>query len=89
MINKMGGIVTNKIHCNLAAVISNDKNIQQNSSPLKKAKECNVRVVSEEFLMDAAQTNDPIESIIIKRSLFDWGSDVSWSNCQHHIQTKP
>lgn len=79
-INDMGGSVTTRIHCNLAAVISNHQNIQKDSFPLKRAKECNVHVVSEEFLLDAAQTSDPIQSLIIQRSLCDWESDVSEPN---------
>lgn len=79
-INSMGGTVTTTIHCNLAAVISNHKNIQKNSFLLKKAREYNVHVVSEQFLLDVVHTNDPIQSIIIKRSLGEWGSNVSSSN---------
>lgn len=58
-INNLGGIVTTKIHCNLAVVISNQmekiKNMQKNNPLLRKAEECNVHVVYNEFLLDVGQ----------------------------------
>lgn len=78
----MGGTVSNKIHYNLAAIISNSKNIQKDGFLLKKAKECNLHVVSQEFLLDVDQRNDPIQSII-KRSAYGFGRDVCSSN--HYI----
>lgn len=75
-VNNLGGIVHTRIHRNLAAVISNRKDIQKDSVLLEKAKECNVLVVSEEFLLDAAHSND-LSQCILKRSLCEWGKDVS------------
>lgn len=74
---RLGGMVNTIIHCNLAAVISSRQEIRKNTKLLQYAKSFNVHVISKEFLKDAAQTSDPISSLIIKRSLCEWGSDVS------------
>lgn len=76
-INRLGGVVNTVIHCNLTAIISNRQDMQKNKNRLRYAKKYNVHVVSEEFLLDVVRTNDPIPSILIKRSLCEWGGDVS------------
>lgn len=90
-IDSLGGTISTKIHSNLTAVISNRKDLQKDSFLLRKAKELNVHVVSEEFLVDVAKANEPMQDIIIKRSLSKWGTNVSSSNAniscvQNHFE---
>ena len=74
VIKKMGGRVVNGIHNKLAAVISNEEEIEKMGSKMVEARTCNVQVISEEFL-SKLETVDPF-SYIINRSLTDWGGNV-------------
>ncbi|XP_031628011.1 poly [ADP-ribose] polymerase-like isoform X2 [Contarinia nasturtii] len=72
-IRQMGGRVVEKIHDKLAAVISNQDEIERMGSKMIKAKECNIQIVSEEFL-SKMETIDPFV-YIINRSLSEWGGN--------------
>lgn len=74
VIKKMGGRVVNEIHDKLAAVISNQEEIEKMGSKMIEAKACNIQVISEDFLSQL-KTIDPFV-YIINRSLSDWGGNV-------------
>lgn len=74
-IKKMGGKFGHRIHDKLAAIISTQEEVQKMDQLMKQAKECNIQVVSENFLKEIIDT-DPI-LYIISRSICDWGGDVS------------
>lgn len=74
-IKRKGGKVVAGIHNKLAAVISNEKEVQKMGTKMTEAKTKNIQVVSEEFLSDL-ENIDPVSSII-SRNIADWGGNVS------------
>lgn len=76
-INNLGGTLVTKIHEKLAAVISNEDEIQKMGPKMAAAKACDIQVVSEDFLTEAEKM-DPCRYIIC-RSLSEWGGNVSHS----------
>lgn len=73
-IRKMGGNVVSVIHDKLAAVISNQQEVQRMGSQMKEARKYNIQVISDDFLTELTIT-DPM-LYIISKSLADWGGDV-------------
>lgn len=74
-IKQKGGKVVAGIHNKLAAIISNEKEVQKMGTKMTEAKTKNIQVVSEEFLSDL-ENIDPVSSII-SRNIADWGGNVS------------
>lgn len=74
-IKQKGGKVVAGIHNKLAAIISNEKEVQKMGTKMAEAKTKNIQVVSEEFLSDL-ENIDPVSSII-SRNIADWGGNVS------------
>lgn len=74
-IQKLGGKVVTGIHDKLAAVISNEDEIQKMGPKMILAKTCDIQVVSEDFLTEVEKI-DPCRYIIC-RSLSEWGGNVS------------
>lgn len=73
IIQKMGGKLGTKIHENVAAIISNEAEVERMGSRMNEAKELGIQVVPEQFLDDAKDGN--AVSFIISQSLCDWGTD--------------
>lgn len=71
----MGGKVVSVIHEELAAVISNQQEVQRMGQQIKMAKQHSIPVVPEDFLTEVLKGTDPI-FYIISESLCDWGGDV-------------
>lgn len=77
MVKKLGGKIAPSIHYKLAAVISNEEELQKMSEQILTAKLYGIQIVSEAFLTEVAELNiDPI-LYIISQSICDWGGDVS------------
>lgn len=76
IIQKMGGKLGTKIHDKIAAIISNEAEVERLGSRMQEAKDCGIQVVPEHFLDDAKAGN--AVSFIISESLCDWGTDVSF-----------
>lgn len=74
-IQQMGGTVSKTIHKNLAAIISNDVEVQRMGDFMKKAKKMKIHVVSEQFLVEILKM-EPI-FFINNHAICDWGHDVS------------
>lgn len=74
-IKKMGGKVVTKIHDKMAAVISNEEEIQKMGPKMILAEKFNIQIVSEDYL-ESIETNDP-RMCIITRCLSEWGGNVS------------
>lgn len=74
-INKLGGTLVTKIHEKLAAVISNEGEIQKMGLKMATAKALDIQVVSEDFLTEVEKM-DPCRYIIC-RSISEWGGNVS------------
>lgn len=74
IIQKMGGkLGSSKIHDKVAAIISNESEIERMGSRMSEAKELGIQVVPESFLDDVKDGN--AVSFIISQSLCDWGTD--------------
>lgn len=75
IIKKMGGKIVPRVHYKLAAIISNQEEVQKMGSQMEEAKAFDIQVVSEEFLTEIAN-NDPVLHIITE-NISNWGGDVS------------
>lgn len=73
-IKKMGGKIAPRVHYKLAAIISNQEELQKMNNQMKEAKAYDIQVVSEDCLTEIV--NDPI-LYIITENLSKWGGDVS------------
>lgn len=76
VIKRLGGKLVAGIHEKLAAVISNEDEIQKMGPKMTLAKKCDIQVVSEDFLT-SIEKMDPCRYIIC-RSISDWGGNVSF-----------
>lgn len=76
IIQKMGGKLGTKIHDKVAAIISNEAEVELMSHRMQEAKEFGIQIVPEHFLDDVKAGN--AVSFIISESLCDWGTDVRY-----------
>lgn len=74
IIQKMGGKLGTKIHDKIAAIISNEKEVERCGQRMSEAKDLGIQVVPEQFLDDVKSGNTI--SLIISQSLCDWGTNV-------------
>lgn len=72
-IQRMGGKLGSKIHDKVAAVISNEAEVERMGSRMGDARDLGIQVVPEHFLDDAKDGN--AVSYIVSQSLCDWGTD--------------
>lgn len=72
----LGGAVTTKIHEDLAAVISNPKEIKKMNKKMEDAKVLDIQVVSEDFVEEAKDYTELAIALIKKKTISDWGGDV-------------
>lgn len=72
MIEKMGGKVIERVNSRLAAVISNEAEVQRMGPQMKEAKKLKIQVVSLNFLTE--MQSDPL-LYVISESLCTWGGD--------------
>lgn len=74
-LQKLGGKLSTKLHDKLAAVISNEKEIERMNDKMQEAKSMGIQVITADFV-DALDKTGAVEYIKTK-SICDWGSDVS------------
>lgn len=74
-IRKLGGRIVNGINDKIAAVISNQEEIEKMGPKMIEAKTCNIQVISEDYL-SVAETVDPYVYILCN-NLAEWGGNVS------------
>ncbi|XP_047370272.1 poly [ADP-ribose] polymerase [Vespa velutina] len=72
----LGGSVVTKIHENLAAIISNLKEIEKMNKRMEDVKSLDIQVVSEDFIEEAKDYTEPPFALIKKKTISDWGGDV-------------
>lgn len=75
-IRNLGGRVVNTIHDKLAAVISNQEEIEKMEPIMAEAKACNVQIISEDFLSKVEDV-DPLTYIATRSLTDEWGGNVS------------
>lgn len=73
-IEKMGGKLVTKIHDKLAAIISNEREIERMTARMEDAKNFGIQIVPENFVDDIAD-GGTIE-YIKTASISEWGADV-------------
>lgn len=71
----MGGKLVTSIHQQLAAVISNESEVEKMNEKMQKAKSLGIQVVPLKFLDDVKSGN--AIKYIKTQSICDWGTDVS------------
>lgn len=69
----MGGKLGTKIHDKVAAIISNESEVERMGQRMGDVKDLGIHVVPEHFLDDVKSGN--AVSYIISESLCDWGTD--------------
>ncbi|XP_076286203.1 poly-(ADP-ribose) polymerase [Lasioglossum baleicum] len=73
----LGGEVSSKLHENIAAVISTQKEIDKMSARMEEAESLNIQVITEDFLEEAKEYTKPAISLIKKKTISTWGGDLS------------
>lgn len=76
-IQKLGGKLVDRVHSNVAAVISTADEVERMESQMQEAKAFDIQVVSVDFLTAVTSNIDPV-SYIVSESLCDWGGSVSY-----------
>lgn len=74
-IEKLGGRLTSSVHDKMAAVISNESEVEKMNQKMEKAKSLGIQVVPLKFL-DEVKNGNALK-LIKTQSLCDWGTDVS------------
>lgn len=74
-IEKLGGKLVTSVHDKMAAVISNEDEVEKMNEKMQKAKSFGIQVVPLKFL-DEVKTVNALK-YIKSQSICDWGSDVS------------
>jgi NAD-dependent DNA ligase len=77
---KLGGKVVTKISGTVMAVIASQDDVEKLGARMKTVQENRIDVVPEEFVDEAPQHSGKIPELVTKKSLCDWGSDVSEQN---------
>lgn len=75
----LGGKVVTKISNTVMAVISTPSAVEKMGSRMLDVESEKVHVVSEDFLDEVEANRDNIPDLVIKKSICNWGSDVSYS----------
>lgn len=73
----MGGKVVTKINNTIMAVISTPDEVDKMYFRMQEAESEQIHVVSQDFLDEAKDNVGKIPDLIIKKSICNWGSDVS------------
>lgn len=71
----LGGTVANRIHDNIAAVISSQEAFEKAGKPIKEAENKDIQVVSEDFIDEAKDYTDTPIALIHKKNISGWGND--------------
>ncbi|XP_031827907.1 poly-(ADP-ribose) polymerase [Nomia melanderi] len=73
----LGGDVASKLHENVAAVISTQKDIDKMSAKMEEAQSLNIQVITEDFVEEAKEYTKPAISLIKKKTISSWGGNLS------------
>lgn len=81
-VTALGGKVITKISKAVMAVISTAEEVEKLGARMREVETCEIHVVPVEFLDEAKENVGKIPDLIIKKSLCNWGADVSVKNWQ-------
>lgn len=73
----LGGDVTTKLSEHVAAVISNQNEIDKMSKKMEEAKNLNIQVITEDFIDEAKDYTKPAVVLIKKKTISSWGGDLA------------
>nr|XP_034188082.1 poly [ADP-ribose] polymerase [Osmia lignaria] len=73
----LGGDVTSKIHEHVAAIISNQQEIEKMNKKIEEAKKFNIQVITEDFIEEAKEYIMPAITLIQKKTISSWGGNLS------------
>lgn len=73
----LGGTVTTKIHQDLAAVISNQNEVDKMSKRMEDVKSYDIQVITEDFVEEAKEYTDAPIMLLKKKTISSWGGDIN------------
>ncbi|XP_033328280.2 poly-(ADP-ribose) polymerase [Megalopta genalis] len=73
----LGGEVSAKLHENVTAVISTQKEIDKMSAKMEEAQSLDIQVITEDFIDEAKEYTKPALPLIKKKTISSWGGDLS------------
>ncbi|EFN84955.1 poly [ADP-ribose] polymerase [Harpegnathos saltator] len=73
----LGGTVGTKIHKDLAAVISNPKEVEKMSKRMEDVKALDIHVITENFVEEAKEYTDAPIMLLKKKTISSWGGDIN------------
>lgn len=76
-IQQLGGKLETKLSDTILAVISTKNEVEKLNDRMEQAQDLKIHVVSEDFIDEAKDNAGKITDLILKKSICDWGSDVS------------
>lgn len=76
-ISLLGGTVTTKIHQDLAAVISNQAEVDKMNKRMEDVQAHDIQVITEDFVEEAKEYTDAPIMLLKKKTISSWGGDVN------------
>lgn len=73
----LGGTVATKIHQDLAAVISNQNEVEKMSKRMEDVKSYDIQVITEDFVEEAKEYTDAPIMLLKKKTISSWGGDIN------------
>lgn len=73
----LGGTVTTKIHEDLAAVISNQNELEKMNKRMEDVEACNIQVITEDFIEEAKEYTDAPIMLLKNKTISSWGGDIN------------
>lgn len=73
----LGGVVTTKIHQDLAAVISNQNEVDKMNKRMEEVKSHDIQVVTEDFIQEAKEYTDAPIMLLKNKTISSWGGDIN------------
>jgi len=73
----LGGTVTTKIHQDLAAVISNQNEVEKMNKRMEDVKSHDIQVITEDFIEEAKEYTDAPIMLLKKKTISSWGGDIN------------
>ncbi|KAL0113855.1 hypothetical protein PUN28_011294 [Cardiocondyla obscurior] len=73
----LGGTVTTKLHQDLAAVISNQNEVEKMNKRMEDVKSYDIQVITEDFVEEAKEYSDAPIMLLKKKTISSWGGDIN------------
>ncbi|EZA56984.1 Poly [ADP-ribose] polymerase [Ooceraea biroi] len=73
----LGGVVTTKLHGDLAAVISNKNEVDRMNRRMQDVQSYDIQVITEDFVEEAKEYTDAPIMLLKKKTISEWGGDIN------------